>query len=212
MATPYLKFKDYYGVMHSPILIRDQNGRWIPVKPYPMAVVNQRAGLDKKPGLYWRYSKKLPPLERTDDAWGYVGTFDGLSEFNTALLWVQLDKLSHKYGLSRSCDSCHASVTGEQRQEVTWEYSDVGSYPFNGGHTVVADKAGLFIRDMHSSEPIEVTEGYKASAFAPWLQMGNVWRVPGDFSLPEIKDRKLYERVKTLRQNAPEDHVIHKTK
>ena len=104
--TPYFKYKDYYGVMKEPILIRDQKGRWIAAKPFPMAVMNQKeSGLE--PGLHWRWPASLPDLQRTDDAWGYVGLFDGLPENNKALLWIQMDKQSHKYGKSRACDSCH---------------------------------------------------------------------------------------------------------
>ena len=129
-ATPYFKFKAYYGYMAEPVLIRDQKGRWIPVKPFPMAVMNQKAS-PFKPGLHWRYPLDLPDLKRTDDAWGYVGLFGGLPDNNKALLWIQMDKMSHKLGKSRSCDSCHGSADGAQLQQVTWEYSDPGAFPFN---------------------------------------------------------------------------------
>ncbi|KAF0216946.1 MAG: cytochrome c family, partial [Geobacteraceae bacterium] len=137
--TPYFKYKAYYGIMAEPFLIKDQKGRWIPVKPFPMAVMNQKES-PFIPGLKWRYPVNLPDLQRTDDAWAYVGLADGLPENNKALLWIQLDKMSHKLGGSRSCDSCHASADGSQRQTVTWEYSDPGALPFSGGHSVVADK------------------------------------------------------------------------
>lgn len=206
--TPYYKYNGYYGVMKEPILIKDRKGRWIPVKPYPMAVMNQKKS-DLKPGLHWRYPAGLPDLERTDDAWGYAGLVEGLPENNRALLWIQMDKLSHKYGRSRSCDSCHESVNGEQRQDVSWEYSDQGAFPFKGSHTVIAGKKGLFIRDIKGEEPIEVSEGYKLSAFAPWAFLKGNWSITGDFSLPEIKNRKNFEKQKADPANAKGKRVMH---
>lgn len=207
--TPFFKYKEYYGIMKEPILIKDQKGRWIPVKPYPMAVLNQKSA-DFKQGLHWRYAAELPDLERTDDAWGYVGLFDGLPENNKALLWIQMDKVSHKYGPSRSCDSCHASGSGEQRQEVLWEFSDAGALPFNGRHTVIANGEGLFIQDMRADEKIDVSEGHKLSSFAPWFYLQDRWRIKGDFSLPVPKDRNTYEVLRGDPARRERDRLLHR--
>jgi len=205
--TPFFKYKEYYGVMKEPILIRDQNGRWIPVKPFPMAAMNQKqSGL--KPGLHWRWPKSLPDLQRTDDAWGYVGLFDGLPENNRALLWIQMDKVSHKYGKSRSCGSCHDLPGGEQRQYVRWDFSDAGALPFSGSHSVIAGPKGLFIRDM-KAEKIELSEGYRLSSLAPWFYLKDKWSVKGDFSLPPLKGRKFYDRVKSDGAKARIARIIH---
>ena len=206
--TPYFKYKAYYGIMAEPFLIKDQKGRWIPVKPFPMAVMNQKES-PFIPGLKWRYPVNLPDLQRTDDAWAYVGLADGLPENNKALLWIQLDKMSHKLGGSRSCDSCHASADGSQRQTVTWEYSDPGALPFSGGHSVVADKTGLYIRDMHS-ETIQPEKGYGISAFAPWVFLKYKWQVKGDFSLPPLRDRRGYEAMKSSSEKARLSGVVHR--
>lgn len=205
--TPYFKYKEYYGVMKEPILIRDQGGRWIPVKPFPMAALNQKqSGLT--PGLHWRWPKNLPDLQRTDDAWGYVGLFDGLPENNRALLWIQMDKVSHKYGKSRSCASCHDLPGGLQRQLVTWDFSDAGALPFSGSHSVVAGNKGLFITEM-KSEKIELNEGYRLSSLAPWFYLKDKWSIKGDFSLPALKDRGLYDRVKQDGAKARAARVVH---
>ena len=206
-ATPYFKFKAYYGIMAEPFLIKDQRGSWIPVKPFPMAVMNQTTS-PFKPGLYWRFPADLPDLQRTDDAWAYVGLFNGLPENNKALLWIQLDKMSHKYGKSRSCDSCHADPQGVQRQSVAWEYSDPGALPFNGSHEVVADHSGLFIRNIRS-EKIELEPGNTVSALAPWVYLKDAWQVKGDFSLPAIKDRKAYAAVKGHLLGARKVLIVH---
>jgi len=207
-ATPFFKFKAYYGYMPEPVLIRDQKGRWIPVKPFPMAVMNQKAS-PFKPGLQWRYPLDLPDLQRTEDAWGYVGLFGGLPENNKALLWIQMDKMSHKLGKSRSCDSCHSSLDGSQLQKVTWEYSDPGAFPFSGSHDVLANRKGLFITKMQS-EKIELEKGYTLSAFAPWVYLKDSWQIQGDFSLPEIRDRKQFEVFRASLDNTRKSGVVHR--
>lgn len=207
-ATPYYKYKAYYGTMAEPILIKDQRGRWIPVKPFPMAVMNQKSS-PYKAGLYWRFPATLPDLQRTDDAWAYVGLFGGLPENNKALLWIQMDKMSHKLGKSRGCDSCHADLHGTQRQQVKWDYSDPGALPFDGSHTVVADRKGLSIRDMRS-EKIEPDEGVAISAFAPWIYLKKAWKVAGDFSLPIIRDRKKYDRIRVSTETARAAGALHR--
>jgi len=206
--TPYFKYKAYYGYMPEPVLIRDLKGRWIPVKPFPMAVMNQKTS-PFKPGLHWRYPLDLPDLKRTDDAWGYVGLFGGLPENNKAQFWIQMDKMSHKLGKSRSCDSCHGAPDGAQLQKVTWEYSDPGAFPFNGSHEVLANSKGLFIIGMQS-EKIEPEKGYSLSAFAPWVYLKDAWQIRGDFSLPVIKDRKRYESIRTSLDSARKSGVVHR--
>lgn len=205
--TPYFKYKEYYGIMKEPILIRDQKGRWIPVKPFPMAVLNQKDS-PLKPGLHWRWPANLPDLQRTDDAFGYVGLFDGLPESNRALLWIQMDKVSHKYGKSRSCASCHELPDGEQRQLVQWDFSDAGALPFSGSHTVRAGKKGLSIGEM-KSEKIEVLDGFRLSSLAPWFYLKDRWHIDGDFSLPSLRDRDLYTRVKGDTGKARSAKVLH---
>ena len=201
IKTPFFKYKEYYGIMKEPILIRDQKGRWIPVKPYAMAALNQKSAGALKTGLAWRFPKNLPDLERTDDAYAYVGLLSGLPSNDNAIAWIQMDKLSHKYGKARSCESCHTK-TGEQRQDVSWKYADAGAEPFEGMHTVIANKKGLFIKGMHETTEIKVKEGWKIEDFAPWYYLKDKWQVSGDFSIPVIrkkivydKERSRYERV-----------------
>ena len=207
-ATPYFKFKAYYGYMPEPVLIKDQSGRWIPVKPFPMAAMNQKTS-PFKPGLKWRYPPSLPEQQRTDDAWGYVGLFGGLPENNNALLWIQMDKMSHKLGKSRSCDSCHASRDGSQSQKVAWEYSDPGALPFTGSHEVVASRDGLSITKMRS-EKIELEPGYSLSALAPWLYLKDKWQIQGNFSLPVLRDSKKYGTFKDDPALARKSGVVHR--
>jgi hypothetical protein len=209
VATPFFKYKAYYGIMAEPILIRSQQGLWIPVKPYPMAALNQKAA-PFTPGLHWRYPADLPDPERTDDAWAFTGIHGGLPENNRALTWIQMDKVSHKLGKSRSCDSCHADPQGVQSQTVTWVYEDPGAAPFKGSHRVAASALGLAITGIRAAEKIEPEPGYLLSSFAPWLYLGDVWQVKGDFALPPILDRAAYELLRLNREGARTAGVMHR--
>lgn len=209
VATPFFKYKAYYGIMPEPILIRNQEGRWIPVKPFPMAALNQKQAPFKL-GLHWRYPANLPALKRTDDAWAFTGLLGGMPENNKALAWIQMDKMSHKLGKGRDCDSCHQSLDGSQRQMVKWEYGDPGAAPFSGGHTVTASAHGLLISNIHSDDRIEPEKGYALSSFAPWLYLKDAWQVKGDFSLPAIRDRSAYERIKSNWEAARKAGMLHR--
>jgi len=192
VQTPFFKYKEYYGVMKEPILIKTPKGKWIPVKPYPMAVLNQKSSGDLKSGLAWRFPPHLPDLERTDDAYAFVGLLRGLPTNNSVLAWIQMDKVSHKYGKARSCESCHTQ-DGEQRQFLTWKYADRGAEPFEGSQSVVANSSGLFIRDMRAKTEIRTKDSAKIEDFAPWYYLKDQWQVAGNFAVPPVKNQKRYQ-------------------
>ena len=158
-----------------------------------MAAMNQKSAGELKPGLAWRFPANLPDLERTDDAYAFVGLLSGLPENDNVLAWIQMDKMSHKYGKSRNCESCHTK-NGEQRQEVLWKYTDQGAEPFEGKHMVVANKKGLSIKDMQATSEIKVKEGWKLSSFAPWYYLNDKWHVKGNFSIPPVKKKVAYKK------------------
>lgn len=193
VKTPFMKYKEYYGVMKEPVLIKGQAGKWVPVKPYPMAVLNQKSAGELKPGLEWRFPKALPDLERTEDAYAFVGLLKGLPQNDNALAWIQMDKMSHKYGKGRTCESCHTK-NGEQRQEVSWKYNDQGAEPFEGKHVVTANEKGLFITGMEATTEIKAREGWKTEDFAPWVYLKDAWKVQGNFAIPGIKKQSLYDK------------------
>ena len=66
----------------------------------------------------------------------------------------------------------------------------------------------MFIRDMQS-EKIELIDGYRLSSLAPWFYLKDKWSLEGDFSLPQLKDRKLYERVGSDVAKARAAGVLH---
>ena len=194
VATPFFKYKEYYGIMKEPVLIKNRKGVWIPVKPYPAAVLNQKGSGNLKRGLAWRFPENSPDIDRTEDTYAFVGLLSGLPKNDNALAWIQMDKVSHEYGKARNCESCH-TPGGEQRQEVSWSFSDEGADPFTGRHTVLGNSKGLYIKDIRATSEIKPHDGAKIEDFGPWFYLGDKWWVEGNFSIPEIRDRKLFEET-----------------
>ncbi|MBC8018676.1 MAG: cytochrome C, partial [Verrucomicrobia bacterium] len=61
VETPYGKHKEYYGTRDLPTIIKNASGRWIPVKPYPMAVMNQTTELGPSGLLFRSIPKRTVP-------------------------------------------------------------------------------------------------------------------------------------------------------
>ena len=80
--------------------------------------------------------------------------------------------------------------------------------PFNGSHQVRADSRGLFIENIRS-ESIQLEKGFNLSAFAPWIYLGDSWRIPGDYSIPLLKERNLYEEVRKYPVMGRKRGVVH---
>lgn len=206
VETPYGKHKEYYGTRDLPTIIKNASGRWIPVKPYPMAVMNQTKELAPT-GLLFRAIPKrtLPgnpkigePLtfevarSATDvnDAYIVVGTRNDLPDANKAILWIQMDKLSHAMGKPRNCGSCHDSKT--QVGKSQWSYfedRDV-TKPFKGGYTITADKDGIRFSDITWEQP-SLAPNRKLHDIAPFAVLpATAWDVKGiNFALPYNKKR-----------------------
>ncbi|MCM0082279.1 cytochrome c3 family protein [Geomonas sp. Red32] len=206
VETPYAKHKEYYGTRDLPTLIRDAGGRWIGVKPYPMAVLNQTTDLGPT-GLLFRSIPtrtiagnvrigEPPAFEvsraATDvnDAFIVVGTRDDLPTGNKAILWVQMDKMSHALGKPRGCSTCHDSHAQVGKSE--WSYfegKDV-TKPFKGSYTVTADKDGIRFSDVTWEAP-SLAQGRKLQDLAPFAVLPkNAWDVKGiDLSIP-FNDKK----------------------
>ena len=132
--NPFKKYSLYYGPQEPPILIKDQKGRWMPVKIWPNSAGGMKETVAPKPGLTFRW-----PKGETRDAYALLGTFSFKGGNNNYLAWIQVEQVAHPLGKSRTCESCHASET--QTADVTWRYFDSqGAEPFTGSQKVVADK------------------------------------------------------------------------
>lgn len=204
--NPYAKHKEYYGIRDLPTLIKNPAGRWIPVKPYPMAVLNQTGELAPS-GLQFRAipartlkgnSKIGEPETFTvargagdvNDAYISNGTRKDLPSGNKAILWVQIDKMSHALGQARDCASCHDSKAQVGRSTYTYNEEKNVSEPFSGSYTIIADAQGMRFVDQKTG-PIKVAKGRNAIDFAPFTQLPtDAWNVQGiDFSIPFKPER-----------------------
>lgn len=200
VETPYAKHKEYYGVRDLPTLIKNPAGRWIPVKPYPMAVLNQNKDVKSSKLLFRaipeRKIKGNTEIGEPDffsitrgftdvnDAMIVNGTRSDLPSGNKALLWVQIDKMSHALGQGRGCKSCHDSKAQVSRS--TYEYFDDKNVTekFTGSYTVIADQGGIRFTDMEHTE-IKPAKGRNAVDFAPFTVLPDAWNVKGiDLSIP----------------------------
>ena len=206
VETPYGKHKEYYGTRDLPTIIRNSAGRWIPVKPYPMAVLNQTLELGPSGLLFRSIPKRSIPgnpaigepltfevsREVTDvnDAFIIVGTRSDLPSGNKAILWVQMDKLSHAIGKPRNCGTCHDSH--EQVGKSEWSYfedKDV-TKPFKGSYTLTAGKNGIRFSDQAWEKPVMAGKRKLEDIALFAVLPPNAWDVQGvDLSLP-YNDRK----------------------
>ncbi|CAH2032005.1 cytochrome C [Trichlorobacter ammonificans] len=206
VETPYGKHKEYYGTRDLPTIIKNAAGRYIPVKPYPMAVLNQTRELGPT-GLLFRAipQKTVPGNPRigepltfevaraatdVNDAYIVVGTRNDLPGGNKAILWIQMDKLSHAMGTPRSCGSCHDSKAQVGKSEWSFfEDRDV-TKPFKGSYTVTADKNGIRFSDVVWEQP-SLAPNRKLQDVAPFAVLPTTaWDVKGiDFTLPYSKKK-----------------------
>ncbi len=177
--NPFKKYSLYYGPMEPPILIRDQNKRWIPAKIWPNSAGGIKLTVPPKPGLIFRW-----PKGETHDAYAQLGTFSFPGGNNNYLAWLQVEQVAHPLGKSRACVSCHDSET--QVSRVTWHYFDSqGAEPFDGSQKVVADRNGLRVIDIKAVSKLTLMEGGKTEHFAAWMKLGDIWKTSGDFSIPK---------------------------
>jgi len=191
--NPFKKYSLYYGPQEPPILIKDQNGRWMPVKIWPNSVGGIKETIPPKPGLLFRW-----PKGETHDAFAQLGTFGFTGGNNNYLAWLQVEEVAHPLAKSRTCESCHGST--EQVSRVTWQYFDTqGAEPFNGSQKVVAGKNGIHVKDIKATSKIIPMEDGKTEFFAAWMKLGDIWKTSGDFSIPKSDPLKYSDVEKNLR-------------
>jgi len=173
--TPLAKLNSY-GILDRLLLIKDEDGKWIPTKPMPHAVLNINRDVEPSSKVEFR---KIPGVRnKSRDAYYIVGTFN--IEGIKALAWVHMDKISHGFGSARSCEDCHSSE--EQRLTAYWQYPGEHTgedTAFSGITEITANSSGVYFK-IYNTTPVM---GASVN-FAPWLH-GLRWEIKGDFSLPE---------------------------
>jgi hypothetical protein len=203
--NPFKKYSLYYGPQEPPILIKNQNKRWIPVKIWPNSAGGMKGTIAPRPGLTFRW-----PKGETYDSYVQLGTFSFPGGNNNYLAWIQLDQVAHPLGKSRTCGSCHDSEA--QVARVTWRFYDTqGAEPFTGSQKIVADKNGLWIKDIRATSKIELMEDGKIDNFAAWMKLGDIWKTSGDFSIPKSDPVKYRALEKGIRETLARLDVIDKS-
>jgi hypothetical protein len=181
--NPFKKYSLYYGVQKPPVLMKDQKGKWMPVKVWPHSVGNIRNDVPPSGKVLFRW-----PKGETRDAYAVMGTVDNLPGDNKHLLWLEIEQAAHPFGKARTCESCHRSES--QLAVSTWEFQDdQGAEPFQGTHRIVADQDSLRIEDIRNTTPIHLLEGAKMEDFASWVYLKDRWKVAGDFSIKTDKEK-----------------------
>lgn len=194
------KHKEYYGTRSMPTLVKHpERGVWIPMKPYPMAVLNIKEDVKKVNKLILREIEPMTvkgnakigekdfTVERKPDEVNDMYIMNGTSKLkknSKMLAWIQMDKMSHSIGKARNCESCHSSH--DQIATSWWTYDNMNDVKktFNGSYTIKATKKGLFFTDWKNETPVTVDER-DVEDFMPFVNSGNVWDVKGiDMSIP----------------------------
>jgi len=202
--NPFKKYSLYYGPQEPPILIKDQNGKWMPVKIWPNSAGGIKETVMPKPGLIFRW-----PKGETHDGYAQLGTFNFPGGNNNYLAWLQVEQVAHPLGKSRTCRSCHDSPA--QIARVTWHYFDnQGAEPFDGSQKVVADKNGIRVTDIKATTKIKIMEGGKIENFAAWMKLGAIWKTSGDFSIPKSDPAKFRKLDTDIRKSLAQLDMIDK--
>lgn len=225
----FSKHKQFYGTRDKPMLVKHpETGVWIPLKPYPMGVMNIDKEM-KAEGLQLRTIEKTEVKGKTaigepesfiverkadqvNDMYIITGTHSGFGANDKMLAWIQMDKMSHSIGKARDCESCHSSR--EQNFTSWYTYMDPADVtkPFSGSYTMKAGKDGITFDNFTNTE-VSLAEGRKLEDFAPFLLNSGVWNVKGiDFELKFDDEKYASGRGEYLQLTAEIHDLINKTK
>ena len=189
--NPLVRIADYLTGAQRPLLIRDPRGEWIPVHVVPATSGNVKADEVKisRRLLFrdWPYVA-IKRLHYSDDSFAVTGLArDVNASDRDVLVWLNIDRVAHGLGKSRSCKDCHASR--DQKIEVNFSngsYEDVEG----GSYAIEADAKGLRVTDFQGRHGGPMPDGLKPFAAK--------WAMKGDFRLPAIRNKALYRKLETL--------------
>jgi hypothetical protein len=227
----FTKHKEYYGVRSMPTLVKHPaTGKWIPVKPYPMAVMNINGNVEKTGLMVRKINKTIVEgkteigepkefvIERNpdevNDMYIITGLFKGLKNNDNMLAWIQMDKMSHGIGKGRNCNSCHSSHEQIATSWFAYTVKTDVKKPFYGSYIIKAGKNGMEFGDFKYSEIVPV-ESRHIDDFAPFNYVKDAWNIKGiDFSIPFDENKYenqlnkynlLYAKIHTLKIKFKED-------
>ncbi len=189
--NPITRLQDYYVKPLTPILVKNPKGIWIPVHVIPHTSGNVVADEVKLSGRLLYRNKPDSSIERlyfSSDSYAITGLVRELDDKDhDTMVWFNVERVAHGIGKSRPCQGCHASSA--QTVKVAFEsagepYKDIE----NGEYTIIADHKGLRVVDFKARDG-----GPMPAGLGPFKDK---WNLPGDFALPEIKNKKLFEKTK----------------
>jgi hypothetical protein len=186
--NPLTRIQDYLVGATAPLLIKNPRGVWIPVHVVPHVSGNVKAEEVRISGRLLFRNRPDSDIQRryfSNDAYAVTGFVKNLDDKDRdTMVWLNLDRVAHGTGKARTCESCHASPT----QKIAVKFAG-GSYKDveDGEYTIIADNKGLRVVDFKDDG------GTMPKGLAP---LKDAWSLKGNFSLPEIKDKSRYNRVK----------------
>jgi hypothetical protein len=111
------------------------------------------------------------------------------------MVWLNVDRVAHGMGKSRSCASCHASTS----QNVRTNFSE-GSYPDveSGSYSIIADEKGLRVTDFKGPDNGPMEKGL--------VPFKDKWDLKGSFSLPKITRKALFQKLEKTYEAGKFEH------
>lgn len=194
METPLDRHQFYNVNAMQPVLLKNKNGQWNPYHIVPHITTNvkkEEVKLFRK--LLFRNSPDVDIKRQhpSNDAFAITGIYEGSKEEGTVMAWLNLDKVAHATTKARACESCHGTG-GAQNVSVDYKWMEKPEAAYkdvlSGSYTIAADKKGLRIEKLAGNDPKSVPEGLRPLA--------GKWNLKGDFSLPDVKNKKAYAREK----------------
>ncbi|HMK61689.1 MAG TPA: hypothetical protein VK452_11175 [Dissulfurispiraceae bacterium] len=188
--NPLTRIQDYLVGAIPPLIIKNPIGLWIPVHVVPHTSGNVKADevtLSNK--LLFRNTPDvvIDRLYFSNDAYAITGLVRNLDyRDHDTIAWLNVDRVAHATGKSRSCGSCHDSTAQTIKTSYSeGSYKDVGA----GTYTIVADEKGLRIVFLPGTEAEPLPKGLN--------RLSDMWALKGDFSLPRVAARKQFEEIES---------------
>ncbi len=195
METPLDRHQFYNVNAMAPVILKNKKGRWNPYHVVPHISTNVKKDMVRlSRNLIFR-SKPDVNMKRqypSNDAFAITGLYEGSKDEGMVMAWLNIDKVAHAITKARSCDSCHESG-GAQKVSVDYKwmakpdiaYRDV----LSGYYTIMADGKGLRIENLSGADGKSIPEGLR-----PLI---GKWDFKGDFSMPQVRNKKAYAEEKT---------------
>lgn len=197
--NPLKRIQDYYVDAIPPILVKNPKGVWIPVHVVPHTSGNVKASeVTMSTRLLFRNRPDAAINRRyvSNDSYAITGLVKNLdAKDHDTLVWLNVDRVAHGTGKSRTCEDCHASTA----QKVTTGFT-FGSYKDveEGAYTIIADEKGLRVTNFTGEGG-----GPPSRDLAPFKDK---WFLKGDFSLPKIKKKRQYKKLRKKYQSRQFTH------